>query len=365
MKILDRHICWELLVTFVLTIIVSTLVGVLGVVPKAVTAEGAGLHMVGMVMLYSMPKILCYTLPIGLLVSVVLVFNRMSADNEISAMRASGITLLQIITPVVLSAIAISATGWYLWFSVSPNASLEAKLLMKEVAFNDPVKLIAGNTSSEVLQGFYLMHGGQIGKDRLKDVTIYMQDRKTGKLLESISAKEAQIRVNKQAQSITLILHDFKTTRFDHSNPERAPQYPQAKVFEQEISYARHSNKKPLVRREKEMTIKQLFAWIKFLRADGRDHWKHSIQLHWRAAWALSPFTFILIGIPLGLQIARRENYAGIVGCLGVMAVFYIPMVLLGDTLPRRWSPQLCIVLMWVINLSLQALGLTLLVRKR
>ncbi len=367
LKTIDRYICRELIVTFVLTIVISTFVGMLGMLGKVVQvlADGGSSRAAGQVLLYNLPKIMCYTLPIGLLVAVVLVFNRMSADNEITALRGSGVSLLQIITPVVLLAMAISGVCWYMWFDLAPEYALQGKLVVQQAAFEDPVGLIAGKSNTEVLEGFYLMHGGKIDDNKLRDVTIYIQNRETMNLEENISAEVGEFRVNPQAQSITLTLHQVTTARFDPEDPSKAPIWLSAEVLEKEISYARHSNRKPIVRREKEMQLRHLFAWIRLLHAENRDYSKHLMQLHVRAAWALSPFTFILIGIPLGLQIGRRENYAGIIGCVGVMAVYYIPMVLLGDTLPRRGNPHVCIALIWALNLGLQLAGLGMLFRKR
>jgi len=86
------------------------------------------------------------------------------------------------------------------------------------------------------------------------------------------------------------------------------------------------------------------------------------IELHKRAAWAISPFTFILIAIPLGLQMARRETAAGLVGCEVAAALYYIPMVIFGETLKPQYHPEYY---MWGLNLGLQTLGIILLWRKR
>ena len=57
-----------------------------------------------MVLLYVMPIVLSFTIPWAALVSVMLVFGRLSADNEITAMRSSGISILQIVSPIIVIA---------------------------------------------------------------------------------------------------------------------------------------------------------------------------------------------------------------------------------------------------------------------
>ena len=49
-----------------------------------------------------MPEVLAFSIPIAMLVTVILVFSRMSAENEITALRASGISLWQITAPALI-----------------------------------------------------------------------------------------------------------------------------------------------------------------------------------------------------------------------------------------------------------------------
>ena len=117
-------------------------------------------------------------------------------------------------------------------------------------------------------------------------------------------------------------------------------------------------------------------AWIVMTTAEGGSvaHYKLEtflVELHKRAAWSLSPFTFILIGIPMGLQIARRETSAGLIGAVVIAALYYIPMVLFSETMPATFVlPGLNWTLhswyfMWALNFVLQGVGLTLLWRRR
>ena len=115
------------------------------------------------------------------------------------------------------------------------------------------------------------------------------------------------------------------------------------------------------------MDFSQLMAWIRMTTANGGKVGRYKsdefmVELHKRAAWSISPFTFILIAIPLGLQMARRETAAGLVGCVVVAALYYIPMVIFGETMKPEHHPEY---FMWGLNLGVQILGIVLLWRKR
>ena len=103
MNILNRHILKNLLYVFTASLLVLTFILVLGLMIKILSRMDSTVSQVFIFQMFLMllPKILAYAIPIATLVSVTLVFSRMSAENEITAMRASGISLWQIVNPAI------------------------------------------------------------------------------------------------------------------------------------------------------------------------------------------------------------------------------------------------------------------------
>lgn len=109
MKILNRYVTIDFTATLLVAIGVvafgllgAQLIKVFGVVAKGVPFSNAMLSL-----LFFMPYMLSMAIPCGVLVAIMLVFGRMSADNEITAMRACGISILQIISPILIWAFLI------------------------------------------------------------------------------------------------------------------------------------------------------------------------------------------------------------------------------------------------------------------
>ena len=101
MKILNRYVIRSFMFAFLMAILILTfamtganLVNVLDFVSR-----GIPLSVFGTYILYMLPRILTFTVPWAVMVAVMLVFGRMSADSEITAMRACGISILQIVSP--------------------------------------------------------------------------------------------------------------------------------------------------------------------------------------------------------------------------------------------------------------------------
>ena len=176
MRILNRYISKNLLLALALTIAVAMFAGILAVLGKLFRVAGGHvpLELLLLFVWYNVPNVFCYILPLGVLVATVLVFNRMSADNEVTALRASGVSLLQIIAPVVLLAMLISGLCAWLQFSVSPMAGRRARWLLKEQLLENPIALLNENSDIEIFTGYRILIGAKHGT-KMEDVHIVVQ----------------------------------------------------------------------------------------------------------------------------------------------------------------------------------------------
>src|SRR3990172_7700917 len=98
-KIINRYIFKEMAVPFVIVITVLTITSLLSKVIIAVNllvSYGVGLFIVLKFLLFSIPWFLIYIIPMSFLIAILITFNRLSSDNEITAMKASGLSLLKI-----------------------------------------------------------------------------------------------------------------------------------------------------------------------------------------------------------------------------------------------------------------------------
>ncbi|MCH2175943.1 MAG: LptF/LptG family permease [Lentisphaeria bacterium] len=362
MKKINLYIGKQVTLVFVLAVLISTAIGLLGASGKIIRVmqSAEDVQLILQFVWLMLPKLLSFILPISLLLAVVLVFNRLSADREITALRASGVSIFQIIAPLILLGVLVSGFCWYLRFYLVPKYYTQAKLVSKGQVVENPMNLIRENSQIELHPGFFIIVGSK-KDDVMYDVQIFQLSDDQKQLLSNITAESGTVSVDPVLQTMKIILYNVTTISFDkdkHGESNRI----WAKTQTFQIKFGDVENKKRLVERPKYMTLSQLFVWIQMLSSADKDYSKHMKELNKRAAWALSPLTFLLIGIPLGLQIARKETSASIVGSVAMAAFYYVAMALTSETIDSKYHPE---IFMWIFNIGLQIAGLFLIWKKR
>src|ERR1700756_5130044 len=130
MKLIDRFVSRELIVNILFAIAVLSLVLVVGnifrkLLPLLVNHDVPPEYLVSFIA-YILPFSLIFTIPWGLLTAILLVFGRLSADNELIALRSNGVSVPRVC--VSLWGIAILSTAICLWLNVQAAPAAQEKL---------------------------------------------------------------------------------------------------------------------------------------------------------------------------------------------------------------------------------------------
>ena len=105
MKLLTRYILRELIGPLIFALSTLTALLLLQQVAKQfgnLVGKGLGWAVIGEFFLLSIPFIIAMTMPMGVLVAVLYAFSRLTAENEVTALRACGISVMRLVRPAII-----------------------------------------------------------------------------------------------------------------------------------------------------------------------------------------------------------------------------------------------------------------------
>ncbi|WDE96125.1 LptF/LptG family permease [Lentisphaera profundi] len=373
MNILNRHILKNLLYIFVASLLVLTFILVLGLMIKILSRLDTSISQLFILKMFLMllPKVLAYAIPIASLVSVTLVFSRMSAENEITAMRASGISLWQIVNPAILLALASSGCLLYLNMFAVPHLEATRKSMMKGELLSNPSNFLRGGSTIEL--GKLTVNIGEKEADgTLKDLRVIELDHSKGIVANQLLAQKGRI-IDANETSFTIEFIDviildnnweFTDNKDDDKqilNGVKVTRLPNANT-----TYTFYTNEElnsgDLRKRAKYLNLWEMIARLAVLekkeqsKTVRREHTDLLYNLNKNLALAFSPLAFLLMALPFGLRSSRSETSIGLLISLIVMMVYYATILLTGAfDKHTALHPE---ILVWLPNIIFQSLGL-------
>lgn len=360
-----------LVLTFVL-LLANALRDVLALLVSGQVGFGVVARAIGMLI----PWVLVYSLPMGMLMGTLLVFGRFSADQELTAARASGISLLWLSWPVLALSLVLCGVCAAVNLHIGPASRVAHKRLIAEVL----VKLVGaalpeqsfvklsvppgepGQGASDI-SGCIIYVGRNDGSN-LTDVLIYVLEGDTN-VTAKLRAPRAIYQVNATNHIEVRLFQVQALMRLGDQWSAPAP------LGEWTLPPfdLNSSSRKERELKLNDMTFSQLRAELAFLRSvqgpgrPGREQMQTPIlvQLNRQVAFSFACFGFTLVGIPLGIRVHRRETNIGMAIALGLVIVYYSFILLANhfDTRPEM-LPQL---ILWVPNFLFQLVGAVLLLR--
>jgi lipopolysaccharide export system permease protein len=355
-KTLYLYILKEITVPFLLGFAVFTFVLLMGRfmnLADLVIAKGVPVTDVARLLLYMLPSFSFITIPMSFLLALLLAFGRLSADNEITALKSGGISLYGILPPVILfafcayiatAAITVYALPWgntafktLLYDAVNVRVNIS----LKDRVFNDDfpglVIYVARYDEAKHLISGVLIYDE---RDPGEPSTIFAR---SGMIMTDPDRKTLRLRLLKGGVHRLQGKTDYQLMEFDS--------YDLSFNFNQTYKIVPTAN-------ELDMTFKELRYAMKLTGFDPSIIRNLHLEFHRRLAFPFACFVFALIGVPLGLQNKRSGKSSGFSLCLVVLLTYYI-VLSIGKTLGQKAivSP---VVAMWMPNLLFIILGIYL-----
>lgn len=375
-SLLHRYILKEVLVTTGLAmgmfIFVLLMGNLLRDVISLLAAGKLGIWVFLKLMALLIPYVASYALPLGILTGTLIALGRLSSQQEIIALKSAGISLYRIASPVFLIAFVGIVAGVLINLQYAPKSRTAYKQLAISAVSKNPTEFIEQRRFIREFPGFVIYMGDQEGS-LMKDFWIWQLDEKQRVKL-FLRAREGELDFDREKNSLVLILRDGTAEQRDPDDPESLMGDSLRSLFFSEFPielpmgslFGEKSHKKIKV---KDMTFAQLMKARKAAMdeeaetGDGMSKTRMKMQIHVQKnfAMAFSVFSLAIFGVPLAIQVGRKESYANLAIAL-VIALTYYFLIIVASWFEGNLAlrPDL---LIWVPNVIFQTLGFILIRR--
>jgi len=372
-KTLHTYLTRQVLASLLMTVAVFTFVLLLGNALKEILSflvnGQATLGLVAQAMVLLIPFVWVFALPMGMLTATLLIFGRFSADQELTAVRASGVSLVSLVSPVLLLSLALCALSALVNMEIAPRCRVAYKKLLANLDVGVANVIIPEGRFIKDFEG-YICYVRKNRGGNLQDVMIVRLKDQTN-VDQIILAPSGALQFDREARDVILTLHDSSSVTLS-TNGIASPGTGDFTI-RASLKPARKGASEPRI---SDMTIGELWErrrqMEQSINQSARFHGltpnqleaattPYRVQIHEQVSFSFACFGFTLVGIPLGIRVHRRETNIGIAMALILVAVYY-SFIMVGQALDTRpeYAPHLIV---WLPNFLFQAVGAVLLWR--
>lgn len=403
-KTLTKYLLLELISPFAIGLLIFTFVLFMQQVLRLlelVINKGVGAQVVLRMIVYIMPSFLVMTIPMAVLVATLSAFGRLSTDSEITAMKASGISLYTLCVPVLIFAAGATAMTFFFYAKALPWGNRNFRLVLYELARTKAAVALKDKVFDTSYPGLVIyiddidaqevFHGVMLAdtRDNNNQQVIFAE---TGRLISD----EKQLRV-------ILRLENGASHPKNVPNPLKYQivEFPTLDIL---LSFQNNADNSPLniEPTDRDMTISELaqqYVIVKqqvagqIVKPDARtpteavpwhENWRRNaqriggllldsfwpqheqasdylVEIHKRFSFPAACLVFGIIATPLGIQSKRSGKSGGFATSLFLLLIYYI-FIVAGESLGDNGRLP-AILAVWTPNILLGITGAILLVR--
>ena len=309
------------------------------------------LYQISMLYIYSIPQYINIGFPMAMLIATVMTFTILQKNNELTALKSSGVSIYRLTVPFIIIGILCSITMFYfenmiVTKSFSLKSELEKKYFqkMKKNKSNNHNILIQLN-ENEIISIDKFDHRSEIAKN------ISIQNFQNNLMVSRLDAKEMKWE-NKSWIANKILFRSFNDDSIFYAKEDSLLSINLTAIDLVEL------NTKP-----SEMNYWDLSAFIKKLKNNGKEFKKWLVDLHFKSAFAFSNILMILFGISLSIRKPKSNLLAGVGSSIFVIFIYYL-MIKTGQTMGYKGMvvPFLSV---WAPNIIFLIIGLALLYKAR
>ncbi|MRR18030.1 MAG: LPS export ABC transporter permease LptF [Deltaproteobacteria bacterium] len=358
-KIISRYIFREIAFPFFLILFVLTFVLLMGKILQIMDLMvNKGIRVWDIVHLIAliMPNFMLFTIPIALLVSILIAMGRFSADNEITALKASGVSLLQIYYPVAIASVLAFVCAIVIGYFLVPQSNFATKKLLFELASQNASIGIKEKIFNADFKGL-LLYADKIPADGEYMEGVLISDSRILGEQNTILARKAYLVADPKLMIVKLRLENGSI----HTVSSDLKHYRKVDFKSYDVNLDLSTTLAAFTDENKsstEMTMTELLERMQKPGLDGAAVRELAIEVHKKFSIPLSCLFFGLLALPLGITSHRAVKSRGFAVGILIVATYYL-LRIGGEALVETGglSPVIGV---WTPNVFFALLGLYL-----
>ncbi len=340
----------ELLTPFLVALGLFTFIFMVGNLVKLadlLVNKGVGIIDIFKLLILLLPQLITFILPTSALAAVLLIFGGFAQNNEINAMKASGVNVLRVMYPVMAIAFLLSLVSLFFIDQLQPRAHHLFRQVFNDLAVKRPEAYIESGRFVKDFKG-YILRVQKVNGKRLEGITIFQpQD---GKPTRTIIAEWGEITPSPDDKMLGLKLHNGVSDEPNPDNPSVVYKMHFETFMLPAMNLSDNNPGEKTKRKIKDMplnnlllTLRNMNQYREKLEAEQRgklegDRWdktdiERNIQdltretkteIQRKISFSFATFCFVLAGLPLAIITRRGEVIVSFTLSMGVVAVYYL-----------------------------------------
>ena len=361
-SIIYRYIFKEMMPPFVINLIFFTFVFLMVEMLKVtnmVVNYRVGVFTVLIMLAYSTPYFLTYIIPMSVMIAVLLAFLRLTGDNEIVALKTSGISIYGLLPPVMLFCLL----GCLLTLFMTVYGMAWGRLSLKDLTY----KIVSSNLEIGLKDRTF--------NDSFEDVVLYMnkidpktkelqdifiEDKRTQNVVSTVVAPRGKLYSEPDEYIYRLLLYNGVIYQVDVKN--RSTNYINFETYEVRLDIKQAASSLKQERKHiKEMNLVELRNYLSNSTRRDNKYYNALMELHKKFSIPIACFILGLLAVPLGIQSGSTKKSFGLVLGMIFFLIYYLLLtagLVFGET--GACPPVMG---MWFPNIVMGGLGLYLLVQ--
>lgn len=309
----------------------------------------------------SLPHIMVLTIPMSLLFGILIAVGRLSADSEIIAMRAAGLSAGVIYRPVLLFSVIIFCINYYMMNYAVPNGNAALQRLQTQLFASSAEREIKPRVFYDEYQNRVIYIDDLRAEDGMWQ-GVFISDATNPDSPTLVTASSGRLEMAPGTKQLWLDLYGAETHVATAERPDRYDLTRNARQRVLVMDKFAKTDKRSFTKSLREMTFRELMRESrKAKKRDAIDYRLTLVELHKKFSIPFACIAFGIIGLPLGITNRRGGKSSGFSLSIAIILIYYL-MINNGEDLAREGALPAWLA-MWAPNLVLIAAGLFLIRR--